>query len=207
MKRHYVNLGTAKTATTWLFYTLMHSNEIDYAGDKEPDITMLTSFEKYNEYYKNYNIGLNFNPNCWMLDSNQLSYINSVATHQSIIFRNPYDFANSLYNFWNSQSLDSDIFLSSFAYYFDYAKILNRLNDNIMILYYDDIVNDPQGVVNQITNYIEIAPVTATPTKINITTYTKYLSFSDKNVKLFNNYIDQFQDCVQKDLLHWKMNV
>ena len=207
MKIHYVNLGMARNATTWLFHTLMQSEDIDYTGKKEPDISLFNSIDAYEDYYKHYQVGLNFKPNAWMLDSQQLSYLNQKATHQSIIFRNPYDFANSLYNFWNSQQVNNDDFITAFSYYFNYTKILNRLSPNILILLYDNIVNQPQQVVNQLTDYLEISPVTAISNKINKTRYSKELIFNNKNIKILNDEIERFQDYINVNLSHWITNV
>lgn len=207
MKIHYINLGMAKNATTWLFDTLKQSKDIDYMGKKEPDLSLFNSADNYEDYYKHYQVGLNFNPNAWMLDSQQLSYLNQKATHQSIIFRNPYNFANSLYNFWNSQHVNGDDFIAAFSYNFDYTKILNRLSPNILILLYDNIVSQPQQVVNQLTDYLGISPVTAIPKKVNETQYSKELIFNNKNIKILNDNIERFQNYINVNVSHWIRNV
>ena len=206
-KKHYINFGTAKTATSWIYKNLILSDAIDYTKDKEPSLELLTNFSEYENYYNNVQFGLNFNTNLWKLDSNQLTYLNSVSTHRSVIFRNPYSYANSLYNFWKSYNLDSDTFVKSFMQHFDYCAILNRLPNDTLVLYYDQILEDSQAVLNQITNYLEISPVKKINYFVNTTTYQTHLIFSQNNVILINDLIDCFQNKTQKDLEHWKMHV
>lgn len=206
-KKHYINFGTAKTATSWIYKNLMLADAIDYTKDKEPNLELLTNFPEYENYYNKVQFGLNFNPNLWKLDSNQIVYLNSVSTHRSVIFRNPYSYANSLYNFWKSYNLDSDTFVKSFMQHFDYFSILNRLPHDTLILYYDHIVEDSQAVLNQITNYIEIPPINKINHFVNTTTYQTHLIFSKNNVILINDLIDCFQNKTKKDLEHWKMHV
>jgi len=207
LKKHYINYGTAKTATTWLHHQLLSSGYIDYNREKEPKLKLLTNQNNYEEYFKDFKFSTNFNPNIWMLDSSQLKFLDPIATHKTIIFRNPYTYANSLYNFWNSSQVESSTFIKSFQIHFDYAKILNRLPSDIIVLYYDDIVSSPQDVLDTITNYIGIPKIKASTIKKNITSYTKNLSFDTESKKLINDLIEQFEDKQQINLNHWKLYV
>jgi hypothetical protein len=94
-----------------------------------------------------------------------------------------------------------------FQIHFDYAKILNRLPSDIIVLYYDDIVSSPQDVLDTITNYIGIPKIKASTIKKNITSYTKNLSFDTESKKLINDLIEQFEDKQQINLNHWKLYV
>lgn len=207
LKKHYINFGTAKTATTWIYNNLIQSSAIDYIKNKEPSLELLNDFSKYENYYNKFQFGLNFNTNLWKLDSNQIAYLNSVSTHRSVIFRNPYLYANSLYNFWKSYNLDSDTFIKSFVQHFDYCAILNRLPNDTLVLYYDQILEDSQAALNKITNYLEIPPVKKINHFVNITSYQTHLIFSQNNVILINDLIDCFQNKTKKDLEHWKLYV
>jgi hypothetical protein len=197
--KHYINYGTAKTATTWIFRNLR------FNGGKEPDLSIVRP-DRYMNYFGQSDFTSNFNTNLWQLDSDQLAFLDSVSTHHSIIFRNPYYYANSLYNYWNSP-LDSQQFINSFNLYFDYTKILKRLPKSILLLIYDDIQNNPQSVLNNITDYLEIPRVIGSTNYINKTVYSKTLLFNNETVKLLNDYISKFEDHINKDLSHWKTNV
>jgi hypothetical protein len=201
--KHYINFGTAKTASTWVYDTLLTSFEIDYNKDKEPQLNLTTDRNKYLAYYDSINFAVNFNTNNWRLDSTQLDLLNSVSTHQSIILRNPYDYANSMYNFWKCNMSD-DVFFDTFDIYFDYARILRRLTKSIKVLYYDDIVNDPCAVIDSLTEYLGINNVAPIPYKINVTHYTSQLIFNKNQISKFNIYIDKLQDTTEKDLTFWK---
>ena len=205
--KHFINFGTAKTASSWLYNNLMTSPAIDYQGIKEPGLHIARNLESYNKYFENSQFSLNFNVSSWRLDSNQINQISSRATHKSIIFRNPYTYANSLYNFWQLHNWDSDNFLDSFIQFFDYANIIKRLPADILILYYDDIKNSPQYTMNQITDYLEIDTIAISENYVNVTNYQKNLTFDPKYIMLLNNFIDTFQDSVKKNLSHWKMDV
>ena len=167
---HYINYGSAKTAPTWLWETLK------FSGIKEPPTKLVEDKNKYLTFFKKQTV--NFNTNLWQLDSNQITFLNSVATHQSIIFRDPYSYANSLYNFWQSKS-DPAGFIYNFKQYFDYSKILKRLPANIMVLYYDDIKSDPQLVLDSLTKYLDLPNVVDINRYINKTIYRQNLLFSN----------------------------
>jgi hypothetical protein len=205
--KHYVNFGTAKTATTWLFENIIQSTAIDYNKEKEPSLDLLNNTNDYVKYYARYNFALNFNTNTWKLDSNQIEELNKISTHNSIIFRNPYQYINSLYNFWNSTDLSSEIFLTSFTdRYLNYSGILKRLPKNIFILYYDDIVSDPQKILDSLSYFLEIPQIPVLNEKINVTTYKSNLRFTDKDIKHINKLIENFEDTCGKDCSHWKLN-
>jgi hypothetical protein len=195
---HYINYGTAKTASTWLFNTL------GFVGVKEPSLRLVENKDKYLDYFKKQNV--NFNPNLWQLDSSQLKFLSNMATHQTIIFRDPYTYADSLYNFW-TRTPDLEDFVFMFRQYFDYAKILKRLSNKTMVIYYDDIKNNPQVVLDNLTKFLEIPNVTASTTYVNKTNYKQHLSFSRKDSIMLNEFIKNFEDSVQTDLSHWKKNV
>ena len=195
---HYINYGTAKTASTWLFSALK------LQGTKEPPLELVESKDAYLNYFKKQSV--NFNPNLWQLDSGQIDFLNSVATHQSIIFRDPYTYADSLYNFWGAKSV-AENFVVDFKQYFDYSEILKRLPKRTLVLYHHNIKDNPQTVLNKLTNFLELPPVVAPIGYINKTNYKHHLNFSKEDVIMLNDFIKKFEDYVQEDLGHWKKNV
>ena len=200
---HYINYGTAKTGTTWLWKQL--SPLLCDTIDKEPPIKLNNDLNDYKTYFKSCKISANLNPNLWQIDSNKLAELKTLATHTTIIFRNPFDYANSLYNFWKLDK-NSETFVDSFRVYFDYCKISKRV-DVEKILLFDELIENPQSFLNSITDYIGVDRMVANPAPVNVTAYKKNLCFSEKQIKMLNENIDKFQDYLKKDLQHWKSNV
>jgi len=201
--KHYINFGSMKCATSWIWSNI--HRDFNYYGSKEPPLYIVDSTKSYVEYFEKYQSSLNFNPNLWMLDSNQLGMLSAYASHSSIIFRNPYEYANSLYNFWNC-TLDSGVFLSTFKLYFDYQKIIHRLPWIGKIFYYDDIQNNPHGIIDELTDYLEIPRITVSNSRVNQTVYRNHLKFNELHCIMLNDFVSRFEDTVQKDLSHWKKN-
>lgn len=202
--KHYVYLGMQKTASSWLYCTLLQSKQIDYRGPKVPNPAINKDWEVYDKFYSRFDFSLSFRATITLSDSDQFAEINRRATHQTITFRNPFEYANCLYNFWRIENMTSDEFLYAFNQWFDYSTLLQRVSPRARVFFYDDIVADPQGYVNKITDYLEMEPVAAIPEKINPVNYVKPLEFTNNAVMLLNQRIDAFQDVVKCDLTHWK---
>lgn len=200
---HYVNYGTSKTGTTWLWQNLQPL--LNCSTDKEPPLTLNNNLDDYKTYYQSYSISANLNTNLWQLDSNKLAELKKLATHTTIIFRNPFDYANSLYNFWKVDSY-SETFVDRFHVFFDYCKITERVKAD-KILLFDDLVDYPQLFLDSITDYLELDRTLARTSPVNMTVYKKDLCFSSKQIKMLNENIDKFQNYLKKDLQHWKLNV
>jgi hypothetical protein len=168
---------------------------------------LLEDFDAYDAFCDRWDFSTNFNPNQWKLDSQQIAHLDYRATHQTIVFRDPYSYANSLYNFWQAFQHSSDEFIDSFEYYFDYAAIVNRLPTGCRVILYDDIVNKPQQVIDSLTDYLEIPRLQVDLSRVNTTVYQHNLIFSDKHCTLLNTYIDKFQEYTNNNLDYWKKNV
>lgn len=217
MKRiHYVNLGYPKCGTTWLFDSLSRYPGIDYRGRKEyhylEDIG--EPFNKYVDYYKPYEVSMGFSPSYIYLDSKQFIDLNTCTTHFSIILRNPYEIANSLFNFSptikNADSYVRDLIKINF---FNFPQVISRVQRNItkpiLVLYYENIVSNPANVINQVVDYLGLDYsaeyfLTFANKKINTTTYTRNLTFSDSEKVVLNEWIDQTSDYLHTDLSGWK---
>jgi hypothetical protein len=224
MKRiHYVNFGLAKTGTTWLFHALTSYPGVDYPCDltlKENRYLEQVGYplDGYVNQYKSYDISLSFSPNLCMLDSEQFYDLDRYTTHYSIILRNPYEIANSLYNYQyspnqapnNNSTFVQDLFK---IHYFDSAKIIKRIKSKIakpiLILYNDQIVENPTAVIEQVVTHLELEYNNEyfdnfTNEKINASRYWGNLTFSKSEIAYMNEGIDRTAEYLNKDLSHWK---
>ncbi len=202
-KSHYINIGTARSGTTWLFENLIRSKQIDYNKDKEPGLKILDCQQDYIEYYKNFNFSLNFNPAFWAIDSNQISFIKKHSTHCSTILRNPYEVINSLYCVLNPNLLYSE-YAFAVSNTIGYADIIKRWcnHDNFKIFYYDELVNDTQNYLNTVTNFLNIENLKPL-SKINATNNKKLFEFGEEQKQMVNYEIKKLEDFLQKDFSSW----
>lgn len=209
---HYLHFGMPRTGTTWLFDQLINHPTVDYNGIKEHRFFIAngTPILEYIDYYKSFNISINMNPLNWTMDNQLLLELDSFVTHYSIGFRNPYTCLNSWFNFKNFKNHRLDFFVKeqlelNMA---DYKKILKRIKDHvgkqILVLIYDKLIVDPIGYLNTVTDHLGISNH-RTPTLIPINTSTEKqkLQFTDKEVIIINNLINNFSDYIDKDLTHW----
>lgn len=213
---HYVNLGYPKAATTWLFENLIQYPGIDYNGIKENSYLPNIGYplDPYINYYWPYNISLSFAPNQFQLDSKQYKDLNQLATHFSIVLRNPYQIISSLINRYGAKNLNSytkDLIKLNF---FDYQRVVARmissgLTKPILVLYYDDIEKNPIDVLKTVINHLEL-PVNQdffnsyTNTKINSTNHTQEILFDYEETTIINEWIDRASEYFNKNLEHWK---
>jgi hypothetical protein len=200
---HYVNLGTAKTGTTWLYHNLIKSDQIDYQGEKEPTIYMLSNVDDYKSYFSAYNFSLNFNTNLWSIDYDQIEFIKNYASYITIILRNPYSYANSMYNFHASANEDAEYF-QSITQHLDYVGILKRWqSEKLKVLFYDDLENNPQEFVNGITKYVGLTDVLVDHAPRNATAYERNINLDSKSKHQLQYNIKTLEDFLNKDLGHW----
>jgi hypothetical protein len=204
-QKHYVNFGTAKTATTWIWDSISQAGSIDSVV-KEPQLRIVDNEFTYRQFFGEQNVSVNFNTNLWQLDSPQLQMLGSVSTHRSMIFRNPYDYANSLYNFWQSTITEAEFF-HSFEKFFDYSSIVRRVPSIGLLLTYDEITSNPQASIDKVCDFIEIPRVKALSNRVNVTVYRKHLKISKRHSMMLNQYVSSFEDTIQQDLTHWKTYV
>ena len=213
-KIHYLNLGMAKSGTTAIFDTLMTHPEIDFTGFKENFLFSHHGYEleQYSEYYKNFNISLNFCTALWTMEFQQIKELDKITTHYSIIFRNPYHFVQSLYNFipHNNISIHSFIAMMLETNQLNYAKILDRWDMIIKtkpfkILYYEDLTTDP-NLYQSLTEFLGLTDVKLVPKLSNVSkNKTLVDNFSTQHVTVINELIEQFEQKMNKNLSHWKM--
>jgi hypothetical protein len=208
-----MHLGFPKTGTTWVYDQLIKHKYIDYRDIKENYYLVKTGYpiKPYIDFYKSYNISLNFCPSTWTCDSKVLNELDSFTTHYSISFRNPYELINSIYNFMhqNGKSVTDaraidllDVNLR------DYTKTIQRLQHSIkkdiLILYYDDLCNNPQEYINTILDFLHLPKiVTVDSAIINPTNYRLSYKFNKDEIFKLNKMILDTSDYLNKDLTHW----
>lgn len=216
---HYINIGSAKAGTTVIFNTLCQHPEVDYTVDRRDKENYGFSHhywtvEKYVDYYKNYNISLNFNVSQWAMESKQIKELDSVFTHASMVFRKPIDFIESQYNFLpGAKKHNSEQFIDMLleTNSLEYVKIAKRWkslsNRPFLILLYDDLTSDPGMFYNKITNFIGIGEYNFdTSTRANVTKGPKVSVVpTAKQIGILNSIVEQFEDFSQRSLPHWKL--
>jgi hypothetical protein len=219
-KIHYVNLGYGKCGTSWLYHMLIRYPGIDH----EPDTSSRNRkeykylervgypFEGYVKYYEDSDISLGFSPDYWMLDSKQLLQLDTVATHYSVMIRNPYEAINSIHNFMKENSpLPSDMIkIRHFDYGFTIARMQRLLTKPIQIICYDDIQDNYKSVLENIISHLGLEYSneyfeSITNEKVNSTVYHKYLDFTADEIKILNDSIDRTSEYTGRDLSHWKI--
>jgi hypothetical protein len=221
-KVHYQNIGLPRTGTSWLHTCLISSLEI---GQPSKDLkenpwqetiglTTLSNSE-YINYYKDYDITYNLNPNSYKMSLRQIKNLAEYTTHISIILRNPYDLMHSWYNFWVIHNLEKYNFykLIHLNPMFNYPDILLRWTQcplPLKILFYDDLVKDPKKFVLDLSNYIGIHGIflNLPSQRINEATYTVPMpELRSDIVELINRRIDLISELTYTDLQHWKRDV
>lgn len=200
---HYVNIGLPKTGTTWLYKNLKRSTEIDYNKAKEPPVSLLADQNQYCSYFSGYTNSVNFQTNLWKIDYDQMTFLKTYASHISIILRNPYTYANSMYNFHNSKNEHSE-YINSIKQYLDYTEILKRWQtEKLKVFFYDDICNNPQDFMDKITSYIGIDPIKVHKEHVNVTRYYDSLIFDNNTKDVLNYYIIKLENFLDLDLKNW----
>jgi len=215
-KIHYLNIGMAKAGTTAMFDTLSAHPEVDFDGEKENYLYSHHGYtaEQYAEYYKKFNVSLNFCPGLWTMESRQIIKLSLFVTHYSIIFRNPFDFVKSLYNFLPHDNHNINLFVDMMleTNQLDYSKILEHWDlitqtKLFKILYYDDLIND-KNFYNSILDFLGLDRIELVPQISNVTkTKRNSGEMSIEHIKTINHLVEKFEQRVNKDLSHWKKNV
>jgi hypothetical protein len=209
---HYLHFGMPRSGTSWLFDQLVTHPAVDYTGVKEYPflVNKGAPMSEYINYYNPFYVSLSMNPLNWAIDSQLLGKLDSFATHYSIGFRNPYTFLNSWFNFTDFKKHRPAFYVSEQLELnlVNYTKIIKRIKQYVHkpvpIMLYDDLVRSPASYLNTVTDHIGI-PRHPAPTLIPINTSTEKqkLQFTDKEVIIINNLINNFSDYIDKDLTHW----
>jgi hypothetical protein len=215
-KIHYLNLGMGKSGTTAIFDTLMTHPDIDFTGHKENYLFSHHghTLKQYTDYYKNFNVSLNFCPSLWTMETEQIKELDTITTHYSMIFRNPYHFIESLYSFVQHDNSNIDDFIDMMleTNQLDYAKILHHWDLIIQtkpfkILYYEDLTKEP-NIYQSLIEFLGLNNIKLIPKISNVSKNKMPIEkFSIRHIKVINKLIEKFEQKMSKDLSHWKMHV
>ena len=219
-KVHYVNLGTMKTGTTYLYNELLSHPEIDCKHPVKEFHFFTRKFADVRDYarpYEDYDISCNFSTEQWKIQPKLIKILEEYATHSSIIFRNPYEYVLSNYNYMKQIKItDKD---HSFDQYFDQMVVANKLIDyaamvkkwnahltrnKLQIFYYEDLLRDPQDFYNTVTDQFGISKKTVSSLRINTTRYIEHPDFNKSQISYVNECIEKFEQLVNKDFTRWK---
>jgi len=171
-KINYLYIGGHKCGSTWLHDMLVQHPEIDMPKQKEPRF--------FDIYYKK---GFNFYYNLWggeglMGEFSTSYFIDKGALHRIrehnpdvkliLSLRNPLDRTISHYKHWNRVSGVGNIEINQYlkdvpcvldrSYYYKHLKEVFSLfqRENIKIILFDDIKNNPKEVVRSVFSYLEV---------------------------------------------------
>jgi hypothetical protein len=214
--KHILNIGFPRCGSTWLWRNLTQHPSVDKPGYiKENKIMFDDTYLGYKDFYKNYNVSANFNPNLWTIDLELIKYLSNYATHVSIIFRNPYDFIQRYYDFIFRGKDTNDIVdrLISLKYV-DYQTICSRWVDSInfntkfKIFYFDDLVANSDLFLSNYFKFCQLDDILIKDSHIvkNATVHLDktLINFSKEHKKTINQYIDNFSTYTNTDFSHWK---
>lgn len=211
---HYCNIGMAKSGTTALYSWLLRHPRCDYSGLKENyNFSHFDwSVDQYNQFYRDWDFSMNFNPSSWTMDSDQIRRLAPSITHCSIILRNPWDFISSLFAFVDAgrvHTMDSFVDMMLETNQLDYAKIIAHWSRyyqrSILVLYYDDLLSRPQWFLDQVLDLLEIDQLVCPNTRVNVTRKPRAdLEISRDRAQHINSLIDSCSDFLDRDLTCWK---
>jgi hypothetical protein len=173
------------------------------------------SYTQYENFFKEYDISINFNPNLWMIDLHLIEYLSKYATHVSILLRNPYSFIERYYDFIdvNQNTTEFTEFCIN-SNYVNYEKICKRWvgelksNTKFKIFYFDRLVENPKDLLSEYFEFVGLNPVSTDLNNIDKNESTKsvetIIDFTEGHKKIINSYIDNFSDYIKVDFSHWK---
>jgi hypothetical protein len=215
-KIHYINIGNPKSGTSAIFNVLCQHPDVDYCKAKENYgySQYHWTLEQYVNYYKDFNVSLNFCPSQWAMESKQIKELDSIFTHASIVFRNPVDFIESQLNFLpvdKHNNLEWFVNMLLETNLLEYTKIVKRWTSlshrPFLTLLYDDLTSDPAMFYNKITNFIGLDTYNFnTVDRVNVTKNKKIsIALTEKQIITINLLVEEFEDYSQHLLPHWKI--
>ena len=214
--KHILHIGFPRCGSSWLWENLIQHPNFDLPEyEKENTIMFNDTLPEYENFYKNYNISANFNPNLWMIDLALVQYISKYTTHVSITLRNPYDFIERYYDFISrGQDCNTFIDLMIDLNHLDYQTICCRwhsaLDNNVKfkIFYFDDLTADPTLFLSNYFNFCGLDAILiedcARPVNQSIHSTKTIIDFLPTHKKIINQYIDNFSNYTNTNLSHWK---
>lgn len=219
-KIHYRNIGFPKTGTNWIWAQLYNHPQIDGRFDVAYKEFRGRDLSDYKKVYNNYNITYNLDTHIFtdnIKDYLRPEHIHQYTTHLTMIFRNPYEVLNSMYNM--DKNLNTHLSIDKKEYtnidchrvkmYSD-TKHIFEYWDNcklpIKYMFYDDLQNDPKKFIYEICEHLGLKPFHNSKRGITFPTEKNNpLVFDNKDtIEYINRGISVIEDRLGRDLSHWK---
>lgn len=220
-KIHYKNIGFPKTGTTWIYKQLLNHPDIDGHVDQNFKEYFPSKLELYKKKYEKYDISYNLHTSTFTCAYGEDNYampknIGDIATHITMILRNPYDLLNSYVNYMKNinpnSKMDiyfSDIDNSSFQNFTNFQRIFDNWDQSsipVKYMFYDDLVKDQVSFFYEICDYLGIRRImNTTMPPVLVTNKKLTLLFDNKDmINYINRNISLIEKKFNKDLSHWK---
>ena len=214
--KHILNIGHAKTGTTWLWAQLGRHPQVDLSSMmKEPyDFLETSDIDQYQEHYKKYDISANFHVMTWCLDQELIKAMNGITTHATILLSDPYLFINRFYKWVPDLQMSPTEFVDVCinTKIICYKQIVDRWVNNFdqgkfRVLLYDDLVRDPDGFLFDYFGFLGLEKVSIAGSdqkiNVNLRPTNDDVWFMGHQVEKINQEIKSFETVVDRDLSHW----
>jgi hypothetical protein len=211
IKKHIVNIGHPRNGTTWLW---AHAG-FEPNDDKENLILNTDlNFDRYVEYYSQYLVSANFQTNLWCVDREIIKFVHQHATHITFIVRNPFDFVERYFDWiYHGQDIATLTEYIISSGYVKYKNIVDRWaigNAKFKVFFFEDLEHSPVEFLKEYMTFCQLpieenkfikynVKVNANPKQEKIK-----INFTNTQIDLINQEIDQFQSIANRDLTHWK---
>ena len=210
IKKHIVNIGYPRCGTSWLWTHM----DVEPKNDKENRLlTTDLDFDQYITYYNQFDVSANFQTNLWCVDREIIHFVQTHASHITLVVRNPYDFIERYYDWIDGELNPKEVlnFITTAGYvkYHDVVQRWKPNSKNFKIFFFEDLESNPSQFFQNYMSFCEL-PIAKNQNinynkKINVNPKFKKTSLEFTNIQI--NYINQeiykFQQLVDKDLSHW----
>lgn len=212
MKKHIINIGYPRCGTTWLWYHLNTQLDLSYLKKEDSILQNTADIEKYRQYYQQFDLSFNFHPHMYLIDQWLIQQLDSVATHASIILRNPYQQLRSYYDLIgflgdSGEFVDFAINTCIMQYSDIVCRWRKNLTKSLRIFLFDDIEHNPEIFLQDYLNFCELDLVIDKDPKYNVKINSSdrktNLVFSNSACQLINAQIKKLQDTIDRDLTTW----
>lgn len=218
-KKHIVNIGYPRSGTSWLWRHINHciGQPLNLIEKENNLLLERPDFDRYVRHFAHYEISLDFQPLLFQVDRFMIAKLCQISTSISVILRNPFELAESWYNWiaWQFGSQESE---QKFVEFLFDTKFL-CLSENIQrwqaimdrplgIFLFDDIKSNPKEFLKK---YLEFCDISAEldhgidyslPISQNLS--KKPFVYSDAHKKSINLEIDLLEPVLNQNLSHWR---
>lgn len=211
--KHIANIGFPRCGTTWLWHQLVQHPEIGPANYPKEDQIFLSkqNFLEYSRVYQDHDISLNFDVELWSVDQELIKFVNSYATHISLILRDPYDFLER-WHAWLDVNISNEEFIDQWieSKMICYADIVQRWfnivgTEKFKVFLFEDLQKNPKQFLLDYFEFCGVDCVDIDNCEIpqNQNPIKTHLAFTKKQQQIINSEILKFQSVINKDLSHW----